>query len=229
MHLVCLALKAFMCSTPRLMHPFFLCVWCCCWSRGEVWAVTWSVTSEYQLYSGDSSGRVLCWDVRRAGPLYCLDQYRTLFSRPSTTHGHTAQGGSTTVHNQPPWNNSSSHGPTSAMARAHDAAVTSVHVTPDGAHIITTGRDGRMRLWEAGCGSHLLVHYPNTQYRSPRPLTLSSTADGRYVFAPSSNSIHVSEGPDQQGVCVCGGGFGERWCTSQCCCGEHQMISIHQC
>jgi DNA excision repair protein ERCC-8 len=45
-----------------------------------VWSISWSPDNEHQLFSGDASGEVRLWDVRRSGCRALLDFHQT--SRP---------------------------------------------------------------------------------------------------------------------------------------------------
>jgi hypothetical protein len=42
--------------------------------RERIWAVAWSLRSEFELVSGDGGGHVLVWDVRRAGAVRVVPQ-----------------------------------------------------------------------------------------------------------------------------------------------------------
>jgi WD40 repeat protein len=52
--------------------------------RGGVWATSWSLNSEWILYSGGKDGAIRVWDVRRAGTL----MVRLLTPNPITTVSH---------------------------------------------------------------------------------------------------------------------------------------------
>ncbi|KAK3252440.1 hypothetical protein CYMTET_38262 [Cymbomonas tetramitiformis] len=43
--------------------------------RDSVWAVQWSATCEWTLFTGGCDGAIRVWDVRRAGTLMVLDQH----------------------------------------------------------------------------------------------------------------------------------------------------------
>eukprot|EP00887_Chlorella_sp_A99_P000785 scaffold5.g785.t1 len=44
---------------------------------GGVWALAWSLTSEWELLSGGCDGQLRLWDVRRAGTIHVFDQHQT--------------------------------------------------------------------------------------------------------------------------------------------------------
>ena len=160
------------------------CALCC---RGAVWCVCWSTTHEHQLFTGDASGQVLVWDVRQSAPICSLDQHDTqpptkrkamgLISTPSqTSNRKRSRGGSGS----------------SSMSCAHNGSVTDIHVTRDGLHLLTSGRDSRVRLWEAHHLYNTLVHYADTVNKSSRPKQMSTTPDGRHVFNPCGSEVQVS-------------------------------------
>lgn len=62
-------------STLALLH-------CCILPREQVWSVSWSLRSEFELVTGDSYGQVRVWDIRTSGCLHVLDQYCTTTPKP---------------------------------------------------------------------------------------------------------------------------------------------------
>ena len=42
-----------------------------------VWALHWSLTSEWELLSGGCDGQLRLWDIRRAGTIHIFDQHQT--------------------------------------------------------------------------------------------------------------------------------------------------------
>lgn len=47
----------------------------------------------------------------------------------------------------------------SRHARAHNGPVTGVRWTSNGSHIVTTGQDSRIRVWDSATGANTLVHF----------------------------------------------------------------------
>ncbi|GAB4816816.1 hypothetical protein N2152v2_003862 [Parachlorella kessleri] len=45
--------------------------------RAAVWAVHWSLQTEWQVMTGGCDGQLRLWDIRRAGPLHIFDQHQT--------------------------------------------------------------------------------------------------------------------------------------------------------
>ncbi len=96
----------------------------------KVIAVRWSPRMEYILASGGSDGTVRLWDIRRAAS--CL----AILDMANCASGKLA---STNI--------------------AHNGAVNGLTWTDDGAFLVSTGNDDRMRLWEVELGSNTLVNY----------------------------------------------------------------------
>ncbi|KAI8050473.1 WD40-repeat-containing domain protein [Syncephalis plumigaleata] len=100
--------------------------------KKSVMSVEWSPTSEYLLVSGGQDGRILCWDVRKSNAFLCsLDQYNTDISRITPTN------------------------------RAHQFAVNGLAFTANGQHLISTGHDERIRLWNLCTFRNEIVNYGN--------------------------------------------------------------------
>jgi len=148
--------------------------------RGPILSLAWSLGCEHQLLSGDDSGEVRLWDVRRPGGRALLDynatRRQTGGRRPRSGQGPGGSGAGAAG---------------GGRVLAHDAGVTSILATPDGLHWVTGGRDARVRLWDATHRHHLLVHYPGASNPSRRPLRLSTTEDGRWLFQPCGSAVQV--------------------------------------
>jgi WD40 repeat protein len=144
--------------------------------RDSVLSLAWSLGSEHELLSGDASGEVRLWDVRRPGSRALLDYNAT--RRPPAGRKRARGGGA---------------GGGGARVLAHDSGVTSILATPDGLHWVTGGRDARVRLWDAAQRRHLLVHYPGAANPSRRPVRLATTPDGRWLFQPCGSAVQVYE------------------------------------
>jgi DNA excision repair protein ERCC-8 len=107
---------------------------------GGVLSVAWSPTEEYVLASGGTDGSVRLWDVRRsAGQLGVLDM------DDSVGDPHWR---STKVPQQP-----------IGRGKAHDAAVNGVVWTADGRHIVSTGHDDKMRVWDFEKRANTLANF----------------------------------------------------------------------
>lgn len=137
--------------------------------RNGTWCVCWSPSNEFQLFSGDGSGAVRLWDIRRSGCRAMLDFNTT--QRPSRP---TAAASTPTIpgaaparkrarsraecspHQQQPslpgvsgldggWGSR-----TAGAAVAHEGAVTGLLAMQDGLSLVSAGTDHRVRLWDAG-------------------------------------------------------------------------------
>ncbi|GBF93234.1 hypothetical protein Rsub_05966 [Raphidocelis subcapitata] len=134
--------------------------------RDSVQALAWCLGCEHQLLSGDASGEVRLWDVRRPGSRALLDL------------NFTGRGG----RKRPAGG---------GRALAHDAAVTSLLALPGGLRWLSAGRDGRVRLWDAASRANLLVHYPGAAAPSRRPVRMAATEDARWLFHPCGTAVQV--------------------------------------
>ncbi|XP_065518043.1 DNA excision repair protein ERCC-8 isoform X3 [Lathamus discolor] len=134
--------------------------------RQEVLAVAWSPRHEYILATGSADGRVKLWDVRRAsGCLSTLDQHNGEKSKASSE----------------------------AANSAHTGRVNGLCYTNDGLHLLTTGTDDRMRLWNSFTGENTLVNYGKVCNESRKGLkfTISCDCDPEFAFVPYGSTIAV--------------------------------------
>lgn len=137
--------------------------------RSGTWSICWSPSNEYQLFSGDGTGAVRLWDIRRSGCRALLSFNTTQRPKPtaaaSTPAGlyqaaagrkrartgdlqHQQQGAQLIAGEQPGVGGSSSAAAGTAVA--HEGAVTGILATQDGLNLVTAGFDHRVRLWDAG-------------------------------------------------------------------------------
>ncbi|EIE20903.1 WD40 repeat-like protein [Coccomyxa subellipsoidea C-169] len=133
--------------------------------REAVWALHWSLSSEWHLITGSCDGQVRLWDIRTSGCVHNFDQHDTHVG-PRSSASRPAQ-----------------------HRTAHDGAVTAVVPTPDGMHCLTAGTDSRLRLWDLQHNSNTLVNYPNTFNRAKKGRQIAVSADAHMVFHPSGSVI----------------------------------------
>lgn len=134
--------------------------------RGEILSVRWSPRYEHILATASSDSRVRIWDVRRAsGSLFTLDQHNGDKSKASSE----------------------------AVNTAHNGRVNGLCFTADGLHLLTTGTDDRMRLWNSGNGENTLVNYGKVVNESRKGLkfTVSRGCSPEFVFVPCGSSVAV--------------------------------------
>ncbi|XP_069098781.1 DNA excision repair protein ERCC-8 [Pleurodeles waltl] len=134
--------------------------------RGEVLSVSWSPRYEYVLATASADSKVKLWDVRRAsGCLITLDQHNGEKSKASSEAANTA----------------------------HNGRVNGLCFTSDGLHLLTTGTDDRMRLWNSASGENTLVNYGKICNETMKGLkfTVSSGCSPEFVFVPYSTTIAV--------------------------------------
>jgi WD40 repeat protein len=140
---------------------------------GSVLCVDWSKTSDFELITGDSSGQLLVWDIRRAGVLHAFDLERTL----ADDAVETARGGGDEA--------ASGSG---RYSQAHRGAVTGLAQTADGRHWVSAGNDNTVRLWNARSHRNCLVRYPEAfnSANAARQLALDSSSQVRRWITTST-------------------------------------------
>ncbi|MBN3312389.1 ERCC8 protein, partial [Atractosteus spatula] len=134
--------------------------------RGEVLSVKWSPRYEHILATASTDSQVRVWDVRKAsGSLFTLDQHNGEKSKASSEAANTA----------------------------HNGRVNGLCFTSDGLHLLTTGTDDRMRLWNSASGENTLVNYGKVCNESRKGLkfTLSRGCSPEFVFVPCGSTIVV--------------------------------------
>ncbi|KAK2898381.1 hypothetical protein QQF64_032420 [Cirrhinus molitorella] len=134
--------------------------------RGEILSVRWSPRYEHILATASTDSRVRVWDVRRAsGSLFTLDQHNGDKSKASSE----------------------------AVNTAHNGRVNGLCFTADGLHLLTTGTDDRMRLWNSATGENTLVNYGKVMNESRKGLkfTISKGCSPEFVFVPCGSSVAV--------------------------------------
>lgn len=105
----------------------------------SVLSVAWAPHQPHILASASADNRVIIFDIRRAGhnsAIATLDMDDAI--------------GMTSSQSRPMF---------SRHARAHNGAATGVRWTSNGSHLVTTGQDARIRVWDASTGANTLVHF----------------------------------------------------------------------
>ncbi|KAJ8413989.1 hypothetical protein AAFF_G00065870 [Aldrovandia affinis] len=134
--------------------------------RGEVLSVRWSPRYEHILATASADSGVRLWDVRKAsGSLFTLDQHNGEKSKASTEAANTA----------------------------HNGRVNGLCFTGDGLHLLTTGTDDRMRLWNSATGENTLVNYGKVANESRKGLkfAVSQGCSPEFAFVPCGSSVAV--------------------------------------
>uniref|UniRef100_A0A8C4QGQ3 DNA excision repair protein ERCC-8 n=1 Tax=Eptatretus burgeri TaxID=7764 RepID=A0A8C4QGQ3_EPTBU len=132
-----------------------------------VLAVRWSTRNEYLLATGSEDNQVRIWDVRKASAfLFSLDQ-----------HSHDV----------------SSKPKQRACNTAHNGHVNGLCFTHDGLHLLTSGTDHRLRLWNTATGEHVLVNYGKVRIKRHVNLKfcISSGCSPNVAFVPTDSNISV--------------------------------------
>lgn len=172
--------------------------------REPVWAVSWSLESEYHLVTGGCDGQVRMWDIRTYNCLRIFDEHVTQKPKPARAHsaGSRKPARSAVARKE------------STTAVAHDGRVTGILPTPDGLHWLSAGTDNRLRLWDARHNYHLLVNYPQTFNSSMKARQLAVAGDENVIFHPSGGIIQCLHRLTGQSIGTLRGHLD----TVNCCC-----------
>ncbi|XP_062509442.1 DNA excision repair protein ERCC-8-like [Corticium candelabrum] len=134
--------------------------------REGVLSVCWSPRSDYLLASGSLDQCILLWDVRKVRSCVAsLDQ-------------HNGKQASDTPH---------------LGVSAHNGSVTALSFLPDGLHLLSFGRDNRLRLWDVLTSRNTLVNYGRVvnQCRVGCQFALTRCQNPGFAFVPSANNIQM--------------------------------------
>lgn len=162
-----------------------------------VWTCAWSSRSEWELLSGSVDGQVRLWDIRRPGSLHVFDMEN------SHIRSREYRIAEEDIH-------------------AHSSSVTGVSCVPGtGLFWLTTGNDGRAKLWDMDSKQHLLKHYEKRCSKTTFVRHVDFSEDGRFVFHPSEHVVHVFDVMSGRLVATLEGGH---YAPVHCCVWD----SIHQ-
>jgi DNA excision repair protein ERCC-8 len=125
----------------------------------QVWSVEFSGLSSFILASGSKDRTIRLWDIRRAGEIMILDQFNEAFPLVNQSFADRQQS----FHR-------------SSSISSHSGAVVQVHFLQDGIHLLSSGTDNKLRLWDTFSGENMQVNYV-TQIEDP--------ASGRSTQVPS--------------------------------------------
>ena len=106
---------------------------------GAVLATAWSPTTDHLLASGATDGTVRFWDIRRSvGSLGSLDLEDSVGQTGARIHSYSHASG---------------------QRQAHRGAVNGIVWTEDGRHLVTTGHDQRIRVWDTATHANTLANF----------------------------------------------------------------------
>lgn len=145
---------------------------------GAILSVAWSPVREHVLASGATDGSVRFWDVRRgSAELGVLDLERSLGIMPEFSGAREP-----------------------SLRKAHRGPVNGIAWTDDGRHVVTTGHDERIRVWETETGSNTLANFGpfvrNSRLAPLVPLVLPPdlvSSEKDVLFYPNGREILMYE------------------------------------
>ncbi|KAF8821639.1 WD domain, G-beta repeat-containing protein [Cardiosporidium cionae] len=76
---------------------------------------------------------------------------------------------------------------------AHDGVVTGILYTPDGRHIVSSGADRCIRLWNAETGRNCFVNYSDTKNEAATSTQFSLDSTGQFLFHGIKKDIKIFE------------------------------------
>ena len=170
-----------------------------------VWTCSWSARSEWELISGSSDGQVRLWDIRRPGTRWVFDSNDVgSVGGPGGAMGGRNPGGGKKRRGYV------------EHAQAHSGAVVGCACVPGtGLFWLTTGNDGRPRLWDMDSKRHMMRHYQKRCSKTKYVRRMAFSDDGRHLFHPSENVVYVFDVMSGRLVRTLGGGhFGAVHCVA---------------
>jgi len=154
---------------------------------GSLRCVAWHASNEFQLATAGDSGCIRVWDIRRsAACVYCCEDARTApqSAPPRSPPPPVGRAGSRGL------KRSRSGGDDSSMP-SHNGGVHSLAFSHDGAFLLSSGADNRMRLWTTADGANTLVNYPRIRSQMHQGHTIAVGNDDRTVYHPNGKHVGV--------------------------------------
>lgn len=148
---------------------------------GAVLSVAWSPTLQNILASGGTDGKVRLWDIRKSSAsLGVLDLEDSVGITGTNGLGRSARS--------------------RESGKSHDGAVNALMWSDDGAYLISSGHDDRIRVWDVAIGSNTLASFGpiiKNSHLSALPMLVSPTAYTPFrkeiLFYPNENELLMFE------------------------------------
>jgi len=156
-----------------------------------VWSVQWCPGNEFLLASGSVDQCVRLWDIRRPGSLMVLDQMNIIdpFVNKRFISAHDRRR--------------------TDEVFSHGGAVTSLVFSPDSLHLLSSGSDRRVRLWDVTSGKNTLINFEGT-LNGHKGVFPCFSPTGRFVLYPNLQDLCVYETMTGRCVKTLSGGHFER-------------------
>jgi len=132
-----------------------------------IYAIKWSPNEQFLLATGSADKKIKFWDIRRAGHLACLATLNQHYTGSISSEERTSTGTS------------------------HNGAINGLQFTPDGLHLLSSGTDSRVRLWDVYSKKNTLVNYGKIENKILRNIQfdVSKKSNPGVIFHPIGNKI----------------------------------------
>lgn len=144
--------------------------------KDAVMDVKFSPVDEHMVATGSVDQTIRIWDLRKPGWLFCLDQYHTHLN-PKQSHEVMKRFSTRKYH-------AGTEVPT-----AHNSLINALAFTPDGRHLLSSGKDNRLRQWDVQTGENTLVSYPGIVNANQTGYRFAISTDGSVVYHPNDGNI----------------------------------------
>jgi DNA excision repair protein ERCC-8 len=149
--------------------------------HGAILSLAWSPTLQNILASGGIDGKVRLWDIRKSSAsLGVLDLEDSMGITGTDGLGRSARS--------------------RESGKSHDGAVNALRWSDDGVHLISSGHDDRIRVWNVAIGSNTLASFGPTiknSHLSTLPMLVSPTAYSSFrkevLIYPNENELLMFE------------------------------------
>ena len=145
-------------------------------------AESWSTSDEFVLATGGADGTLRVWDIRRTHTC------RSILNQDGPAVQLQGSGNDRKRHRQ--------EASSGVVPQAHNGGISGLLYSPYGRYLVSSGADGRMRLWHPQTGELQIVNYgafpQNTQSNYKR-VQMAISWNANVVYHPRGNDIIVCD------------------------------------